>query len=95
MKDIKLATYKTENHYKGYSNINRYHWEVGFECYKIDFSEERAMGITINGKAPEDTFDIVFLNHKGVGVRRQRFTSRDEANAVVKKYIANGFKRVS
>ena len=94
MKNIKLATYLTTNTYQGYSNINRYHWEVGFECYKVDLSEERTLGILINGQPPMDTFELVFFNHKNEGIRRSRFTSREEANAVVKNYINHGFRRV-
>lgn len=94
MKDIKLATYLTNNTYQGHNHINQYHWEVGFECYKVDMSEERAMGILINGQPPVDTFELVFINYKGIGVRRSRFTSRDEANAVVKNYINRGYRKV-
>ena len=94
MKNIKLATYLTTNTYRGHSNINRYHWEVGFECYKVDLSEERTLGILINGQPPMDTFELAFCNHKNEVIRRSRFTSREEANEVVKGYLTRGFRRV-
>lgn len=95
MKEVKIATYKTDNAYRGHNNINRYHWEVGFECYKVDYSEERSMGVKINGKDIEDTFNISFFNCKGVFVRTSHFSSREEANEVVKNYVKHGFKRIS
>ena len=94
MKNIKLATYRTTNTYQEHSRINRYHWEVGFECYKVDLSGERTLGILINGQPPMDTFELVFFNHKNEVIRRSRFISREEANAVVKNYINHGFRRV-
>lgn len=95
MKEVKLATYRTPNTYKGHSKINKYHWEVRFECYFIDRSEEREMGILVNGIPPVDTYELVFLNYKDVEVRRSRFTDRVEANSVVKNYINHGFRRES
>ena len=94
MKEIMVATYKTNDKYTGHSRINRYHYEVGFECYKISRQEERDMGILVNGKAPEDTFEIVFVNFKNEGVRRSSFSTAAEANEVVKSYMQHGFRRV-
>lgn len=94
MKEVMVATYKTDDNYSGHSRINRYHYEVGFECYKISRQEERDMGILVNGKAPEDTFEIVFVNFKNEGVRRSSFSTAKEANEVVKSYMQHGFRRV-
>lgn len=94
MKWIELATYKTDDVYRGHSRINRYHWEVGFKCFRVDNSSARELGLLLNGEPPADTFQIHFLNWKGDVVRVSEFTSREEANAVVKKYIQHGFRKV-
>lgn len=94
MKEVMVAVYEANSKYNGHSRINRYHYEVGFECYKVSRQEERNMGILVNGKAPEDTFEIVFVNFKNEGIRRSSFTSAKEANEVVKNYMQHGFRRV-
>ena len=93
-----LATYRTSNTYKGYSTVNRHHWEVGFYCYHIDYTEERAdTDYTINGMTPaeyyKDIFQLAFFNYRGDVVRTSNFDSRDKANEVVKKYISMGFHK--
>lgn len=94
MKWIELATYRTDDEYRGYSRINRYHWEVGFKCFRVDLSEERELGFLLNGEPPADLLQIHFFNWKGGVVRVSEFESREEANAVVKKYIQQGFRKV-
>lgn len=94
-----LATYRTDNTYKGYSTVNRHHWEVGFHCYHIDYTEERQdTDYAINGMEPaeyykDDVFQLAFFNYRGDIVRRSNFKSRTEANEAVKAYIKIGFKR--
>lgn len=94
MKDIELAVYRTTNLYRGHSSINRYHWEVGFKCYRVDNSEARALGIRVNGELPQDYLGIRFFNHKDVITRVSRFSTQEEANEVVKEYMNRGFRRV-
>jgi|GEM_PF-3487777 len=100
MKVILLATYKREDPYKGrkhYHIVNRYHTATEIRCYRADNSEEREMGIFVNGKEIPDYYDIVEFNHKSERIWRHHFTDKDSANKcflnLMEKY--HGFKKVN
>lgn len=94
MKDILIATYKREDTYKGHSKINHYHIPTEIRCYICNNSEERTMGIIVNGKPCPDYFDIIEYNYQGKAIYRHHFTDRDSANNCFKAIIKNGgFKK--
>ena len=95
MKDVLIATYTREDTYNGYSKINHYHIPTEIRCYVCGNSEERAMGIMVNGELCKDYYDIVEYNYQGKATYRHHFTDRDSANkcfmAIMKKI--GGFKK--
>lgn len=95
MKDILVATYTREDTYHGYSRINHYHIPTEIRCYICDNSEERAMGIMVNGEPCPDYYDVVEYNYKGQATYRHHFTDRESANkcfiSIMKKI--GGFKK--
>ncbi|MBR4152080.1 MAG: hypothetical protein IKT98_03905 [Selenomonadaceae bacterium] len=95
MKEILIATYKREDTYCGHSKINHYHVPVEFRCYVIDNSDEREMGVLVNGKPVGDYYDILEVNYKDAVTYRHHFTDRDKANecfiSLMKRF--GGFKK--
>lgn len=95
MKDILVATYTREDTYRGHSKINHYHVPTEIRCYLCDCTDERNMGIMVNGEPCPDSYDIVEYNYKGEGTYRHHFTDRGKANecfmAIMKKI--GGFKK--
>lgn len=81
MKEVLIATYKRNDTYRGYSKINHYHVPTEIRCYVIDNSDERELGILVNGKPCEDGYDVVEYNYKGQATYRHHFTSKEEANS--------------
>jgi hypothetical protein len=87
MKDILIAQYIREDTYRGHSAINHYHSIIEIRCFICDNSEERAIGILVNGEPCADTYDIAEYNYKGVELHRQRFTDKHRANTCYLNYI--------
>ena len=96
MQDILIAVYERKDNYKGYSKINHYHIVTELRAYVCDCTEERNIGILVNGKPCPDTYDVVEYNYKGEVIYRHHFVDRNKANSCVKSIIANigGFKRI-
>ena len=80
MKSVLLATYKRPDTYNGYSKINHYHVPTEFRCYRIDQSEERSLGIRINGILAPDYYELTEVNYKGEITYRHTFANKNEAN---------------
>lgn len=100
MRYIKIAFYEAPKDqkfrmHKGYSRINRYHWEEGFDCYIVDCSDDYTDGIFVNGRICKDYYQLRFKNYKGDVVRTENFESRAEANNTVKYYLQHKWVRIS
>ena len=80
MKSVLLATYKRPDTYNGYSKINHYHVPTELRCYRIDLSEERALGIRINGILAPDYYELTEVNYRDKITYRHKFPDRKEAN---------------
>jgi len=100
MKDILLSSYNRKDPYEGrkyYHVVNRYHTTIEIKCYRTDNSEEREMGILVNGKEIPDYYDIVEFNYKGECIWRHHFTDKNSANKcflnLMEKY--SGLKKVN
>ena len=80
MKSVLLATYKRTDTYNGHSKINHYHVPTELRCYRIDCSEERDLGIRINGILAPDYYELTEVNYKDKITYRHTFPDRKEAN---------------
>ena len=80
MKSVLLATYKRSDTYNGYSKINHYHVPTELRCYRIDLSEERALGIRINGILAPNYYELTEVNYRDKITYRHKFPDRKEAN---------------
>lgn len=96
MEYILIATYKRPDTYNGHSKINHYHIPTEIRCYKIDCSEERDLGIRINGIPAPDCYEITEINYKGEITYRHNFIDKDNANecflSILNKF--SDFKKV-
>ena len=96
MKDILVATYKRKDIYRGYSRINHYHIPTELRCYISDNSEERKMGILVDGEVCKDGYNIVEYNYKGDAIYKHHFEDKDSANNCFVALCKNigGFRKI-
>lgn len=84
MKEQVIAVWTRPDTYKGHSKINHYNIPCKMVCMVVDFSEERALGATINGEAIQDALQVYTYNYKGDLLRKFVYHDRKEANESVK-----------
>ena len=90
MKDILVATYTRPDTYRGWHKINHYHVPTEIRCYIFDNSEEREIGMLVNGEPCEDEYAVCTYNYKGNHLHTYHFKDRSNANeffvAIMKKF---------
>lgn len=88
MKEQVIAVWNRADTYRGHSKINHYHIPCKMVCVVVDFSEERALGILMNGRPMEDALQIFTYNYKGDMLNKFVHYDRKEANEHVKSLLS-------
>ena len=84
MQEQVVGVWTRPDTYRGHSKINHYNIPCKIVCMVVDFSEERALGVTINGEAVQDALQVYTYNYKGDQLRKFVYCDRNEANECVK-----------
>lgn len=95
MQEQVVGVWTRPDTYSGYSKINHYHIPCKMVCMVVDFSDERKLGVLMNGKPMEDALQIFTYNYKGDALNKFVYYDRTEANEHVKSLLDRfpGFKR--
>lgn len=87
MQERVVGVWTRPDTYSGHSKINHYHIPCKMVCMVVNFSEERALGVLMNGRPMEDALQIFTYNYKGDMLNKFVHYDRKEANECVKSLL--------